>query len=136
MELKQRENTLTQHHNHNIKNIKKTKVSQEGLYQGKHRETKEREGDNSRKHGECRKKKTIAAKGIFHRHASAVTFSHHATGPVISTCWVFMTPRARKPLGAEAIPKDAKQEKAPQCKHKSKLTRPELIRFAFIISSL
>lgn len=47
-----------------------------------------------------------------------------------------MTTRARKPLSAEAIPKDAKREKAPQCKHKSKLTRPKLIGFAFIISSL
>lgn len=47
-----------------------------------------------------------------------------------------MTTRARKPLGAEAIPKDAKREKAPQCKHKNKLTRPELIGFAFIISPL
>lgn len=47
-----------------------------------------------------------------------------------------MTTHARKPLGAEAIPKDAKREKAPQCKHKSKLTRPELIGFAFIISPL
>lgn len=47
-----------------------------------------------------------------------------------------MTKRARKPFGAEAIPKDAKREKAPQCKHKSKLTKPELIGFDFIISSL
>lgn len=46
-----------------------------------------------------------------------------------------MTTCARKPFSAEAIPKDAKREKAPQCKHKSKLTRPELIGFAFIISS-
>lgn len=42
----------------------------------------------------------------------------------------------KKPTGAEAIPKDAEQEKAPQCKQKSKLTRPELIGFAFIISPL
>lgn len=79
------------------------------------------------------KEKTNTAKGILYRHASSVTFSHHATSPVIYTCWVSMTTRARKPLGAEAIPKDAKREKAPQCKHKSKLTRPELIGFAFII---
>lgn len=55
---------------------------------------------------------------------------------LIPRAWVSMATRARKPLGAEAIPKDAKREKAPQCKHKSKLTRPELIGFAFIISSL
>lgn len=82
------------------------------------------------------KRKTITAKRIQYRHASAVTFSHRATAPVISACWVSMTTRARKLLGAEAMPKDAKREKAPQCKHKSKLTRPELIGFAFIISSL
>lgn len=39
--------------------------------------------------------------------------------------------------GAEAIPKDAKREKAPQCKQKIKsITKPELSGFAFIISSL
>lgn len=40
-------------------------------------------------------------------------------------------------FGAEAIPKDAKREKAPQCKQKIKsITKPELSGFAFIISSL
>lgn len=40
-------------------------------------------------------------------------------------------------LGAEVIPKDAKNEKRPHNANiKSKLTKPELIGFAFIISLL
>lgn len=35
------------------------------------------------RHRGCRKKKIITAKGILCRHASAVTFSYHATLPVI-----------------------------------------------------
>lgn len=52
-------------------------------------------------------------KGFLYRHASTVTFSLHATGPVIYACCVSMTTHARKHLGAEAVPKDAKTRKGP-----------------------
>ena len=39
------------------------------------------------------------------RHASIVTFSHHAEMSLISNCWVSMTTRAQKPSEEEAIPR-------------------------------
>lgn len=124
-------------------NLKKEKLK--GFVLGKHwlrnQERRKKNKNKHQKYRECRKEKTSTAKQILYRHASVVTFSHHATGPIISTCWVSIT-HARKPFfifyffGAEAIPKGAKREKAPQCKQKIKLTKPELIGFVFIISSL
>lgn len=43
----------------------------------------------------------------------------------------FMTTCARKLACAEAIPKDAKREKAPQCKHKSKINKTRATRVCF-----
>lgn len=50
-------------------------------------------------------------KGILFRHASVVTFSHHASGPVISKCWVSMRNKCKKAFRAEAIPKDANEKR-------------------------
>ena len=41
-------------------------------------------------------KETTTAKGVLFRHASVVTFSHHASGLDISKCEVSMTTCARK----------------------------------------
>lgn len=60
-----------------------------------------------------RKGEVSGQRGFLYRHASTVTFSRHATGPVIYTCCVSMTTHARKHLGAEAVPKDAKTRKGP-----------------------
>lgn len=96
---------------------------------------------NSRKHRGCTRKKIKTAKGILCRHASAVTFSYHATVPVVYTCWVFMTTHARKLFfvcfRCRSNTKGCKNEKRPHNANiKVKLTRPELIGFAFIISPL
>src|SRR4029434_1397370 len=54
------------------------------------------------------------------RHASIVTFSHHAEMSLISNCWVSMTTRAQKPSEEEAIPRVfCKQEQTPQCNTRS-----------------
>lgn len=84
-------------------------------YMGKHLKGIQSGGTNARgRHRGCIKKEIRTAKGIPCRHASAVTFSYHATRPVIHTCWVFMTDTCKKSvLGAEVIPKDAKNEKRP-----------------------
>lgn len=66
-------------------------------------------------------------KGILFRHASVVTFSHHASGPVISKCWVSMRNKCKKAFRAEAIPKDTNEKRPHNANLKE--TKPELNRF-------
>src|SRR4029434_479223 len=83
--------------------------------QGPHSEN----GRQDSEHSDLETTGAVHTRFLF-RHASIVTFSHHAEMSLISNCWVSMTTRAQKPSEEEAIPRVfCKQEQTPQCNTRS-----------------
>ena len=56
-------------------------------------------------------KETTTAKEVLFRHASIVTFSHHASGLDISKVRGFHDNMCKKAFSAAAIPKDAYEKR-------------------------